>query len=74
MLLDTVTCVGNESSVLECRSSGQIGDTQCAHSRAAGVSCQRETSKAKSWGLSYNRRIKEVLALHREEFLVAQAL
>ena len=46
MLLDAVTCVGTESNVLECGSTGQIGDTQCAHSRAAAVSCQRETSKA----------------------------
>ena len=46
MLLDAVTCVGTESNVLECGSTGQIGDTQCAHPRAAAVSCQRETSKA----------------------------
>lgn len=50
--LDSLSCVGNESSLLECGRGGEIGSTLCSHTQDVGVVCQRRASKHNSSKLS----------------------
>ncbi len=43
--LDSLSCTGNESSLLECETDGMIGSTQCTHSQDVGIRCHRKASK-----------------------------
>ena len=42
ILLDDVTCLGNETSILDC-STNQIGQNDCDHSEDVGVICSNST-------------------------------
>ena len=55
--LDDVECVGNESSILDCKY--KIGESDCGHEEDAGVVCDGEPSK----GNLCNRNSLTIIAM-----------
>lgn len=41
VVLNEVTCVGNEDRILDCQNNG-VGNRACIHAKDAGVVCERE--------------------------------
>lgn len=41
VLVTTIQCTGNETSLIECPGAGFLDNQPCQHTRDAGVTCQR---------------------------------
>ena len=45
VLLEGLSCIGNETNLLQCTYAGAIGSSNCAHILDASVVCERRQSK-----------------------------